>query len=1021
MKRTLYIITFTILYFLSGCQDETLAPNINTEDNLLLADGRVRFSLTTNVPPLSKPVTRTGTASEDGMAGGDFWVMVFDNSAATPDPLTNITLLEVAKATPTTSIAPGPYKWQTTLKSYNHAVKVVMIANAPATVYDNTGASPKNMAKDMFTPGTTYSAVLANLHTAKLAATLPAVPYTPGEIIPMVLVCDYSKLDASVNLGTEAVPLQMPRIVAKITVDNAQSSTNFTLLGANLHGARATSQLVPATTPTDVLSIGAGTSYEGATVGQETTAIASASVPAVPLPDVKETTAANPLYCYEANDTDIKKLFLIVEGTYKGTPTYYKMDISRALNGSSIGVIKRNMHYRLVISEVALPGYATYAEALSAPASNNIKWRIDVVDLTSHDLMDNGQYFLAVSNSDYIAYTNMTESTTQDYLVCTTFSYNAPAGVSVSATLTGTGLSPDWGTLPASDGTAHSVNMRIKMSDLFTTTSVGTLTLRVGNLTKTIGIRRGRTYGPAKDVIDFSDPNYVYGAVNITANDPTGTRWVRLASDNTPASFDRGYRELATHTGGMYLHFDFTKDFLAARGANVYLARRNDQGRLKVFIAPSDIIYDSNGLPAAVNYLGKAIDGSESFSITHTNPGNYPYRVGVYYNNTQLYQSPGANANITQQLVFGSYAEEPVRLNLPRQLSIRYEVNGSWYTDPVELQQRYGLTINILVLGNTGVKYHGTSDVASSYGIDLKYKTGPTTFVASSKPNGTSSWFSGLASLLQKQTGPDKPIKMPLQFYYINSGDVSGIGSKLYDYDNVINALLANNIDILMLPNTGPTNWNQTHGPTAAQAKRVIEEWLEKNPYRGLIYTGDVVENNAEYSKYIFGVVHTGYSSAVDYELLSTNDEYYYNPVYNSIMNGSYSTYQKYPDASGTLLFGSDVTNTYGGANLINLKLSTNFKGLKDFGVLQYSDVKAKGFIPILRVKGRAEVALAVHPTRRIMFMGESQFFQSGQYLNVNGSAKDGSLEAVSQGNYPKLLMNTMEWFFNNVALGKRY
>lgn len=91
------------------------------------------------------------------------------------------------------------------------------------------------------------------------------------------------------------------------------------------------------------------------------------------------------------NDGD-KKLFLIIRGEKKmrnGTTAtrFYKIDFVAKQTGDKIGSaqilpIIRNNHYKVIIHAVNSDGYATMAEAIAAPAHNNIFSSIELQEFT---------------------------------------------------------------------------------------------------------------------------------------------------------------------------------------------------------------------------------------------------------------------------------------------------------------------------------------------------------------------------------------------------------------------------------------------------------------------------------------------------------------------------------------------------------------------------------------------------------------------------------------------------------------
>lgn len=98
-----------------------------------------------------------------------------------------------------------------------------------------------------------------------------------------------------------------------------------------------------------------------------------------------------PINAYERkNATSTRPAFVIVKGYYQ-TPTnptnvtvasYYKIDIVDPAAETLLN-LRRNIHYVLRLNSVANGGYPTLAEAMHAPASNNISSSILIQEFTS--------------------------------------------------------------------------------------------------------------------------------------------------------------------------------------------------------------------------------------------------------------------------------------------------------------------------------------------------------------------------------------------------------------------------------------------------------------------------------------------------------------------------------------------------------------------------------------------------------------------------------------------------------------
>lgn len=83
-------------------------------------------------------------------------------------------------------------------------------------------------------------------------------------------------------------------------------------------------------------------------------------------------TAGNSLYSFERNNqSETKYSFIILEGIYSGTKTYYKIEILKTDNINRHDII-RNNHYIINIRSIQKKGYNSKEEAISNPPANNV-------------------------------------------------------------------------------------------------------------------------------------------------------------------------------------------------------------------------------------------------------------------------------------------------------------------------------------------------------------------------------------------------------------------------------------------------------------------------------------------------------------------------------------------------------------------------------------------------------------------------------------------------------------------------
>lgn len=127
-----------------------------------------------------------------------------------------------------------------------------------------------------------------------------------------------------------------------------------------------------------------------------------------------QTTAANPAYA-------------IIKGTYMGSEYYYKVDFcytDTVSNKQILYNLLRNMQFNIVVDDVTGTGFTSAAEAASSPASNNLSFAIETVNLLN---MSDGvgrlsvEYTTKVVTSDDAPFTlkyrfepNIAETTTDN-------------------------------------------------------------------------------------------------------------------------------------------------------------------------------------------------------------------------------------------------------------------------------------------------------------------------------------------------------------------------------------------------------------------------------------------------------------------------------------------------------------------------------------------------------------------------------------------------------------------------------
>lgn len=939
MNRTVKILAFvSIMAGFAGC-----VRDVRENPEPSLPQGYVRASLELQVEKPDQIQTRATQTEEDAYDDSKVWVLLFNATSA-------------SDATPTTLV-------QAPVKAIKTGTKLYVLLRAttqPVTLFMVTGLSPAlngylETVSNFSEGSTTFAAVNDRLQTA--AVTQTGVPIGSGSYFHM------SSKPVFYSAGTipvVSITQQLIRNVAKINVDASAVSSDFTLESATLvNGAQKGFVLQQAAIPANNGGDPVRYLAKSAVVGNK---------------------LMSEIYMYEnsgflSGGTTPNPTKLIVKGKYKGGASgYYRMDILENNGDGSYTPydIKRNCSYTLKIGKIENGGYTTFDEAISGEPSNTW-YDVVVKDPDSYDIASNGHYYLGVSNSELIVYGDPAQT---GHLHVATVTTDAPTGtytsISSSADLsavTSTLTTPVTGTATATDIYAT----------IGSATS-GYIDLRVGNLTKRITVVRESSifYGNGEKT-DFADQRYVAGEV------VSGTEWVRLAEASN-ADFDLSMTSLVDPNGGLYVRYNSTLTLNPSRSAELYATKTNDQGRTKMLMFASAITYESDALPSNIDKDGKDINGVDVFGATFSNPGGYPFAVGITLASdyTPLTETASDAAAVKSIDLAGVRVTDPSVI-LPRGLSLKYKVNGIWLDTGVNLQQRTFFSVRILSAGGSAICIdNGTV----SYGTKL----------GSANPGNT--YTATLGKMLHLYTGSGKPIENKFELFNLSDGPTSGNGPSLYN--NIGQTLRNNNIDILFVSiNNG--NFNGGVGPDAAQTREILD-WLDENPYRGMIFITDYGDN-AEITKALFGETQISSSGIDPYSKLPSSDPYYDNPVYKAIMCGSYST--TYPVAGNPIdLRETQFANAPGGNNA--------------YGGVPLAKTNAAGFIPIfyVTVGGTQYVLFTVHPSKNIVMMGDINWFTAsslpGAFLN-----SDGSLAPASCGNYPKLVMNIWEWYINSVALGR--
>lgn len=386
MKKLLLhiLILFCLPFLVSGCRDDASWTG-KPGDNGMEAD-EVQLEIFTRADSYHLPKAR-GTENED-VLGKTPWVLVFKGDTPSATFVEARQAFEMAgKRFVILTKQPTGSKYQLLILANPLNNKFYYGDATTAYNFDAAGIASK------ITTATTLSDVCANLMTEPLAAGgVDGIPYTGvGEAIPMSYLLTVNSIDNTTRIeNADKSSLEMIRVVAKMMVVNKASNFDFTGITTIIN--------VPRQGRLHNLD---GTIMNNASNLTEYRYDNSYSAPLVAA--ASQSTVTEPIYIYESDK--LNNTHLIIEGVYEGKPYFYKMAIVD--NVIQKMDIYRNHAYTFTITKVKGPGYDTIEDAKVAPASNMyLDYTVLIDDSNSYEIMSNNDYYLAVSNSVFMAYSS---------------------------------------------------------------------------------------------------------------------------------------------------------------------------------------------------------------------------------------------------------------------------------------------------------------------------------------------------------------------------------------------------------------------------------------------------------------------------------------------------------------------------------------------------------------------------------------------------------------------------------------
>ena len=388
MIHIIRLLSLTFLMLTASCEHETLL--VENPERETVAEEKVQIEIFTRVNSYRLPATR-GLEDEETV-GKTPWVFVFKGAGG------NARLIEVVQAF---EMIKKRYVLLTK-QADDSKYQLLILANPQVEFYygDAVNGYEFNMEKLLgkMKPGVVIlSEVCENLLTEPLAT--PAIAVMPfnysGATIPMSYLLEVDRVDNTTQIANaDGSPLLLVRSIAKMTVTN--KAVNFELKGIT----------AVVNVPRQGQLHNWGNSIMDNTSNlTEYRTDAGYSAPLITPETVNDwqQTENSPVYLYESGMQN--NTYLILQGTYEGKDYYYKMALIG--NGKHMLDILRNHAYAFTINTVNGPGYDTVADAKASKASNvDIDYSILIDDSNTYEVVANNDYYLGVSNSVFIAYTD---------------------------------------------------------------------------------------------------------------------------------------------------------------------------------------------------------------------------------------------------------------------------------------------------------------------------------------------------------------------------------------------------------------------------------------------------------------------------------------------------------------------------------------------------------------------------------------------------------------------------------------
>lgn len=527
----------------SACRNEELTFPPDGEV-IVLPNGKLRVPFLLRPPSMNSVIVETRATTDkthEEQRIHSVWVAVFESTAT--DIVSTDRLLQLQQGAVNTESADVYTHTFVDLDQYPSACRLRVVANISENMRNEIG----NLV--------TLAQAIASGGTATTWGDIEGLEFDLNELYvngnapggedsnlnyPLPMTSPFMSLTEISATTTVGLIANLENSFARIDVNSTSVASNFVLKGALLLNGSKTRPL----RADSHLEVNSG----GVIEYSQTPAMASSLVSPIYLFPNK---GALPGNVDGSNPTDI-----IIHGEYTTSGVkyegYYKVRIRYDKEGRELYDINPNTLYSVNIKTVKGPGYASESDA-KANEPHNMDYNVEVADAISQDvIIANGEYYLGVSNSEYILFADNAYGVT-----ATTLSYNAPstvgqmpelslegAGMALRASEGVTLVNSQKATLPVGNGVIQTYDIKVDMAESATT---GKLIVRVGNLLKEIKlVKKPQVNELAAATVSATD----IGGIDFEQLKSESNR-ITIGSDNSlnVAVPTRGSKVLATARG----------------------------------------------------------------------------------------------------------------------------------------------------------------------------------------------------------------------------------------------------------------------------------------------------------------------------------------------------------------------------------------------------------------------------------------------------------------------------------------